>query len=249
MEKRANYNAYVTDNFKKFNRASWNRDTKPQKVKKIGDSLSKVGYIGSPIVVNEFMEVIDGQNRLEACKQRNVPIEYIIRPGLRMEDAIILNAEQTSWTSIDYINAYADQGNENYILIKKVIDKYSRFNINVVFDALGFSRVNSKLKNGELELPKERYEKAMDVLERLALFRRYKQYLGSALTTWLTLERLIMKKLIDEERMMLQLEKYGDSFRQKGTVEETLQAFNEIYNYRRTVKEYFVDKYRKEFDQ
>ena len=38
---------------------------------------AKQGFI-SPIIVNEYMVVIDGQHRLEHAKEAGVPIEYII---------------------------------------------------------------------------------------------------------------------------------------------------------------------------
>ena len=37
-----------------------------------------MGFIKNPIVVNEKMEIIDGQGRFEVCKEKGLPIYYNI---------------------------------------------------------------------------------------------------------------------------------------------------------------------------
>lgn len=68
-----NYKVYVTDKYSIFRRLSGNRDVKEARVKKIMRSIEKVGYIPNPIIVNENMEVVDGQGRLEAVKRLGLP--------------------------------------------------------------------------------------------------------------------------------------------------------------------------------
>lgn len=57
---------YKTDDHTLFKKLEGNRDVRS--VEKIIKSIDNVGYVLSPILVNEKYEVIDGQNRLEACK-------------------------------------------------------------------------------------------------------------------------------------------------------------------------------------
>ena len=61
-----------------------NREIEESRVKKIKDSILKVGYITSPIIVNEKMEVIDGQ-------RKNRGIKTIKFPGVEIAELIWYN--------------------------------------------------------------------------------------------------------------------------------------------------------------
>lgn len=57
---------YRTNNYDQFKRLVGNREVNPKRVKTIKKSVEEIGYIPNPIIVNENMEVIDGQGRLQA---------------------------------------------------------------------------------------------------------------------------------------------------------------------------------------
>ena len=46
-----------TNNYEKFKRLKGNREVSPTRIRKIVESINRVGYITSPIIVNEKMEV------------------------------------------------------------------------------------------------------------------------------------------------------------------------------------------------
>lgn len=109
----------------------------------------------SPIFVNEDMIVIDGQHRLEYAKRTNTPIEYIVIKGLD-EDAIVkLNTTQKSWNTLDYIEAYANEGNQNYIDLIKLLKRFNKFPTTAVASiANGTSSgggITTKIKDGKLK--------------------------------------------------------------------------------------------------
>ena len=60
------YEILETTDYGMFKPLLGNRDRKSES--KIIDSIQRVGYIISPLIVNEKMEVIDGQNRLAALE-------------------------------------------------------------------------------------------------------------------------------------------------------------------------------------
>ena len=62
-----------TNNYMKFQILKGNRNVSQSRVNKIIASINRVGYITNPIIVNEHMEVIDGQGRLEALKTLQLP--------------------------------------------------------------------------------------------------------------------------------------------------------------------------------
>ena len=58
-----------TKNYEMFQKLEGNRPVLERRINKIIASINNVGYITSPIIVNDKYEVIDGQGRLEALKQ------------------------------------------------------------------------------------------------------------------------------------------------------------------------------------
>lgn len=67
-----------------------------------------------PILVNEKMQVIDGQHRLRACEMLSFPVYYVVGKGLTTKDAQHLNAIQKNWGPLDYAQSYATSGSEDY---------------------------------------------------------------------------------------------------------------------------------------
>jgi hypothetical protein len=78
-----------------------------------------------PILLNEFMEVIDGQHRLEAAKRMNLPIYYLIVHGLTRKDMAMLNSTKRVWSFMDYVHHYAIEGNKNFLDFNRLCRKYS----------------------------------------------------------------------------------------------------------------------------
>jgi hypothetical protein len=76
-----------------------------------------------PIVVNESMEVIDGQHRLTAAKELGVPIYYQVKKDFQPQDIIQMNISK-SWGMMDYLNFYCKQGSESYLSLKSFIDTH-----------------------------------------------------------------------------------------------------------------------------
>ena len=57
-----------TNKYEIFKELKGNREISPLRITKIINSIKNVGYIINPIIVNEKMEIIDGQGRLEALR-------------------------------------------------------------------------------------------------------------------------------------------------------------------------------------
>ena len=145
---------YKTTNYEKFKFLDWNRLIKPDHLQRVKESLEK-GFHSIPILVNENLEVLDGQHRLLACKSLGIPVLYCIEPLKSSSDKIImaLNTKTKIWELRDYIEAYAKTGNfPHYEKMKKFIDKYSEFKYIRMFNwlfACSTSHISQDaLKNG-----------------------------------------------------------------------------------------------------
>lgn len=124
---------YLEDDLSVFKIITGNRTVEPARVKKIKGSIKTIGMIDAPIVCNEKMEVIDGQGRLQACRELGKPVPYIIVQGLTIDHCRAMNLNQTNWSGRDYIRSYASEGNENYIRLEDFISA-SKFTYSIAID-------------------------------------------------------------------------------------------------------------------
>lgn len=115
-------NVYEETDYSVFKRLDDNRDVFSRRVEKLIASISE-RYILNPIIVNEKMEIIDGQGRFEARKSMRLPIHYIVVPGATSADCRRMNKYNTRWTQLDYAKSYAKAGNENYIRVLESCNK------------------------------------------------------------------------------------------------------------------------------
>jgi ParB-like chromosome segregation protein Spo0J len=82
----------VSEDYSSFKRIDGNRTINKAQVKKLYDSFNENPGLASavPIVVNDKMEIIDGQHRFESLKKLNLPIYYYEVEGLKLQEEAIL---------------------------------------------------------------------------------------------------------------------------------------------------------------
>jgi len=118
---------YKTNDLSIFKQIIGNRPPNPQHIRRLCQSIKDNGILQNPIIVNEEMDVIDGQHRLMAAIECSAPIYYIIVKGYNLNEVQILNLNQKNWTSKDFMHGYAEMGIEPYIKLKDF------YNTNKVF--------------------------------------------------------------------------------------------------------------------
>ena len=69
---------HVTSDYSKFSYLVGNRDIVNKHVKDLSGHIDERD-LSIPIIVNENMEVCDGQHRLEAYKVLGLPVHYIVK--------------------------------------------------------------------------------------------------------------------------------------------------------------------------
>lgn len=155
---------YETANYSDFKTMEGNRAVKDDRVNKIVESINKVGYVLSPILVNENMEVIDGQGRLSALERLKLPVHYMVQEGIGIEECRQMNIHQSNWTNYDYISSYAIRGSEDYQRLQSLVDTFSVLPVNVVIAAatnnVNNGHLTKKLRAGKLECSDKDYERA-----------------------------------------------------------------------------------------
>lgn len=114
---------YQTKNHSMFKVLGGNRDVNNAHVNRLIKSMSQK-VLFSPIIVNEKMQVIDGQHRLSALTKLEKPVNFIVVKGYGLSEVQQLNMNSKNWNSDDYMNGYCDLGKEDYILYREFKNKY-----------------------------------------------------------------------------------------------------------------------------
>jgi hypothetical protein len=118
---------YKTNDLTIFKQIDGNRVPNLQHINRLADSIRVYGMKCNPILVNELMEVIDGQHRLIAAKEAESFIYYIIVDGYSLNEVHTLNLNQKNWTKKDFMEGYANMGVESYIKLRNFIEKNDDF--------------------------------------------------------------------------------------------------------------------------
>jgi len=140
---------YKTNDLSIFKQIEGNRIPNLQHVKRLADSIRVYGMKCNPILVNERMEVIDGQHRLMAAKESESFVYYIIVNGYSLNEVHTLNLNQKNWTKKDFMEGYANMGIESYIKLREFANKNDDYTFN---DCIALCQNNSSGTSRSLAL-------------------------------------------------------------------------------------------------
>ena len=207
------YNVYTTNDYSIFKRLPGNRDIPESRISKIVESIQSIGWVHNPIIVNEKMEVIDGQGRLTALQRLKMPVEYVVAPGAGNKECIYMNMNMVNWKLPDFVKSYAEQGNENYQRLLSLMERYANGNLNIISTALyRISKAKLRdIKEGTLQLTEEQYKAAIPRLEYIKpLLDKLdpKKLPGSIIMLMQTLVYYYDYEEVDKERLLYSVEKY-----------------------------------------
>ena len=184
----------------------------------------------NPIIINEKKEVIDGQHRLAAASALGLPIYYIEKTGLGIDDIIMLNTASKKWKFDDYLHFYVEQEYIDYVILNDTTKKYGlSSNVTAAILSTDYENLKTpivhlkKFKRGEFEI--HDLEESINFIKNLIEVRPFA--LGNVVwgdrefirALWV----LYYKHGASHELLM-------DKFRHKGT----------LISYRETVNEYLL---------
>lgn len=175
---------HTTTDYAKFKTLIGNRKPNELHIKRLISSF-KERYLFSPILVNEKMQIIDGQHRFLSAKELKLPINFLVVEGYGLEEVQILNTNSANWKKEDYLKAYCDLGIESYLQMRQFMLDFPDFgvavaemiltdNVNGENKQLVVDKVSIKMmgfKNGELNIPD--LKKAYETAEKVLMFKPY----------------------------------------------------------------------------
>ena len=235
---------YETMDYDAFSFLHFNRNAKPRK--DLLDALEKYGRFFEPIIVNEDLEVLDGQHRLLSAKLKETPISFYVVDDATAKQVIkSVNTERRSWTTREYIDFYDRLGNQNFITLNEYLNseiqkKLPDSMIQEVLAGKGsqFTKIkDGTYKIGSLEEADKTFEFMADVMEGKK--GKMGVRIGRVIRTLFLLESINKKRLhrvLSNERTHKQIKNSSED----SAIEYVMSEYNKglTTNY----VEYYFDK-------
>lgn len=232
-----------TLNYDEFKTCDWNRGVSKTALKKLDTSVKKNGWLKHPILVNENMEIIDGQHRYLYAKEHDLPVYYMVISGLGVTDCVTMNNSRTSWTLVDYIKYYAKLGNKSYIALEELLKKYPYLTPSILANILRGTNLSGAtcafVREGTFEITDEQYEAAVEKLEFISrVFEFIVRVPGrpSALVTAVSFAYDCPG--VDHQKLEKQLRTNSSIIIPPANLDMAIRQIEYLYNYRSLRSEY-----------
>lgn len=221
----------TTKDYQIFKRITGNRIINATHVNRLKESMQKHDLM-IPIIVNENMEVIDGQHRLQARTELGIIVYYVVISGLSIEDTQKANANNKNWTGEDFLNYYCERNYYAYKEFKKFKEKF-KFSMQVSMGLLaGQTMGNAEFNEGQLMLRPDTIEKA----ERTAfcLYSIEPYYKGFKRRSFVfAMAKLLNNEQFDFDEFMNKLSYQSSKMVDCVNIEQYIRIIEDIYNYKR----------------
>ncbi len=197
-----------------------------------------------PIVVNQEMEIIDGQHRLIAAKELGVDIYYQVKEDFKAEDIILMNISKT-WGVGDYLNYYCQNGHEEYLKLREFIkEKGITLRVALVITMGKSKNRMTEFKHGQYQFIAKEFGDTFDICwDTIHYIKKMQnvQYVHSG-KFWKALIIIINSPEFDREKWMENLKKMIDRVGPRVTTQEYVKMLADIHNWRSHSKIWLHDE-------
>ena len=221
-----------TTDYDKFKFIDANRDQNRGHVEKIKAAFAEIGNLTKvqPILVNEKMQIIDGQHRFIAAKELEQPVYYTQMTGLGIAEARQMNILHRGWTVQDYANSYALTGNQNYIKYLRLKEDYG-FGHTVILSCTTeeghATNILRDFREGNFVIHDE--DAAVEKLEFLSDLAEVADIVAYRPIA-LALLKLVRGENFDKDRMLKKIKVYGHKLERIDDIDANLRQLESIYN-------------------
>lgn len=231
--------SFKTYEYEVFKRVLGNRDTEECHSMKLANMLTKKQY-EIPILVNENLEVIDGEHRLMAIRwlaehmDIKLPVYFNVQCGTTGEDAMILNlVGSRNWKLKDYVVSEVLKGNKECELFMTMLKKYNLGLPTNMVHVIAFvkgvvpSKITKQIKDKTLRIA-DSCATLVNVLEEISLFNNFSGYTS---TKFLKAVLMLMKcDKYNHSQMISKWNRLGTEFKKQKNDIEYLNALVDVYN-------------------
>ena len=220
-----------TRRYEKFRFIRGNRKLNERHLKNLMRSFQE-HYLNIPIIVNEKMEIIDGQHRFTAAMELGLPISYTKIKGMDISDVHRLNSNNKNWGYRDYAKGYADLGYRDYVIFNDFIKKYE-FGCFESIIMLANVRNSSQIRifrEGRFKVKSLDY--AIMVAEQIISLKDYFVfYKGRSFV--LSIIYLSNNPLFSFDYFYHQLGRQSNKLKKQSTRQDYIEVIEKIYNHRK----------------
>lgn len=226
-----------TNDYSIFRQIDGNRKIHHGHVSRLKDAIERKNLLEYfPILLNEDMEIIDGQHRLTAAAALGLPITYAIVPGLRLADVVAINTHSKGWTIMDFVDSHIELGKVQYQTLK---DFTSRYGMGVTTSAallMGYTSmktggISKVIKNGDFRIGS--LEQAEYIAEQLIVLKKYCSDFNPTQERELIMALLLLRRnqTFDFDRLIAKLRLSNGSIAKRISVKYYLLQIEEVYNF------------------
>lgn len=226
---------YSTTEYNRFKFDPLNRPIDLDKAQRLYEAIERKNMLAdNPILVQPDMTILDGQHRTKAAEALGVPVFYIFSGVATIDDVPGLNSERSSWTMRDHLRHWCAVGNENYLLLRDFVDKYSFLPLSAAIglcyygdnDGLRNKFTNGRYECNDLDFATRAVGVLMDF--RAIGCKHWKQ------NTFISaVSNLLSNELYDHKRMMQKLNAKPQLILTPATtIEDYFDIFSAAYNWK-----------------
>lgn len=232
---------YRSTDYDKFKIIGENRNINDSNLNRIKESFNEQQLM-SITIVNERMEVIDGQHRLEAAKELGLPVFYIVCQGYGLREVQLYNTTSKKWDRSDFLHSHTVAGKESYLVVDEFVKAYPFLGIKNALAILsgkcggvsrkqvGTKRVTIKdFEKGDFEIDNLKFAEkaASQIMDFKDYFRGY-----NTVTFVRSLLPLFKLKTYDHKRMMAKVKSSTIRLEPRANVEQYRFNLQKIYNWK-----------------
>lgn len=113
---------YETRNYTIFKDMKGNRPIKPNRKRSIKSNIEE-NDLDVPIIVNEKMEILEGQHTKQVREEMGLPIKYLKRKG-DIRHVMKFNSISSTWTNREFLDSYCLRGYKEYQMLAYFVKEY-----------------------------------------------------------------------------------------------------------------------------
>lgn len=237
----------TTTDYSRFKYIKGNRDVNEAHVRRLMRSMQEE-YLVSFVIVNKHDEIIDGQNRFEACKRLGLPVKIYkdsktAKYGLNQVQRY--NTNSMVWTRRAFLHSYCSLGVKPYLQLQEFMKTYPEFGISVSIAIItnkphADRNPETRDKGARLVLQKPFEQGQLSVLdlglayENAGKIMAYKPfYSGFNRRTFVNvLLQMFAVKKFDNDVMLKKLEQHPEGLHHCHTANQYRVLIEDIYNFR-----------------
>lgn len=222
----------MTENYDMFRILKGNRKVDEAHVNKLM-RLMRQNDLFTPIMVNELLEVIDGQHRLEARRRLGFIVPYYVVKNYGLAEVQAINSLQKRWNINDYTQSYIALGIKDYEIYKWFRERYKLPHVVSLTLLMGVEagsgKVSDIFNSGGLRI--KDLEQAKSKAQTLELIAPYSDVYceRSFINAFFS---ILDKKVFDLKKFLGKLEIQPNALKKCATTAQYIDLIEDIYNYR-----------------